>query len=434
MIYRYFMIAVFLFTVIVSSSDGKELNKHWTVTYDERFRIETWDNAITLDDSAKNSTTYTRTRTRLGTIWSPSPNVTLGLRLTNAFRYYLAPTGRDFSLNEIFVDHLYLKLKILSPLPLTCTIGRQDIMLGEGFIVLDGNPLDGSRSAYFNAVRIDWAIRPNHELIAFACYQEETDDWLPIIHESGQALIERPETGFGLYYRGKWSRRDIQTYLVYLKHDNNKNYTFESNVSTIGGRIVQPVFRSIDLAAVVEAGYQFGENGNNDHRAWGGYAYLRYNPKWKLQYFFLPVNLTAGMIYLSGDNPDTDTREGWDPVFARWPKWSEGYIYTQIKEETVAWWSNLVSFNVEFLFSLTAGANLKLTYHHLIAPYEAGTSSAFPGGDGNSRGELFIGKLSYKFDQSWSGHLLWEYFDPGDFYFDGADSYAWMRAELMYRF
>ena len=32
--------------------------------------------------------------------------------------------------------------------------------------------------------------------------------------------------------------------------------------------------------------------------------------------------------------------ENWDPLFSRWPKWSELYIYTQFRETGVAYWTN----------------------------------------------------------------------------------------------
>ncbi len=433
MIPRILLLTLLISTAIASSAAAANINQHWAVTFDERVRLETWDNAITLEENANSSVTYTRTRTRLGAIWSPSSNIALGLRLANEFRYCLAPTNADFNLNEVFVDHLYLRMT-LPYSPLTFTIGRQDVMLGEGFIVFDGNPLDGSRSAYFNALRVDWTSQSSHRLTAFACYQEEKDNWLPIIREVNQALIEQPETGLGLYYSGKWLQRELQFYLVHISRGDNTAFPDKSRTITFGGRIEQPVVRSIDLTAVMEAGYQIGKKADADRRAYGGYGYLKYCPKWKSPRFYLPERIATGVIYLSGDKAGTDTQEGWDPMFARWPKWSEGFIYTQILEDEVAWWTNLVSFNAEAQFHLTPGADLKLTFHHLLAPQKADGLASFPGGTGNTRGELCIGKLSYKFDQHWTGHLLCEYFDPRNYYFDDADSYAWIRAELMFQY
>ncbi len=434
MISRSFLFAVLMFMAATSSSWAGKLNEHWTLMFSERFRLETWDNAISLDETAKNSYTYTRNRTQLGAAWSPSPSTVIGLRLANEFRYYLAPTDIDFHLNEVIVDQLYLKTNLPWYQPMTFTLGRQNIVLGEGFIVLEGHPLDGSRSIYFNAVRLDWTIHPDHQLIAFASRQEENDDWLPIINKKNQALVEQPETGLCVYYNGKWSQRELQGYFVHKRRSDNTDFPLISIANTIGGRIKQPILRSINLTAVMEAGYQFGRHGDADRRALGGYGYLQYCPGWRTPHPYLPTLLTAGVIYLSGDNPGTENWEGWDPMFARWPKWSESYIYTQIKEDAVAWWTNLFSFNTEVKFLLTSEVNLTLAFHHLIAPRKAETSSDFPGGAGTRRGELFIGKLSYKFDQRWSGHLLCESFDPGDYYFDGADSYVWIRAELMYQY
>jgi len=411
-----------------------ELNEHWTVTFGERMRLETWDNTISLDDSTEDARSQMRFRTQLGAAWSPSSNTVFGLRLANEFRYYVAPGNRDFHLDEVFVDQLYVKAALPWYQPLTFTVGRQDIMLGEGFIVMDGGPLDGSRSAYFNAVRLDWTIRPGQALTAFVCHQEETDHWLPIIHEQDQPMVEQAETGIGLYYNGKWTDHDIEGYFVYKRSDDNAAVPFSSTANTIGGRIKQPVLRDIDLTAVAEAAYQFGEREDADRRAFGGHGYLHYRPGWDTPHPYLPSLLGAGVIYLSGDDPDTEKWEGWDPVFARWPKWNESYIYTLSGENGVAWWTNLVSVNAEVRFLPTTNAELRLAFHHFTAPEKAGASSDFPGGTGTTRGNFYIGKLAYKFDQRWTGHLIWESLAPGDFYFGGADSYAWIRAELMYQY
>jgi hypothetical protein len=69
-----------------------------------------------------------------------------------------------------------------------------------------------------------------------------------------------------------------------------------------------------------------------------------------------------------------------------------------------------------------------------MAPQKANPTTAFPGGKGKVRGNLFIGKLSYQMNKNVSGHILWENFDPGDYYFADADNCAWMRMEFMLKF
>jgi hypothetical protein len=429
-----FVITALLVMTAVCASWAEKLNDHWTVTFGERMRLETWDNTMSLDETATDSRTYTRNRTQLGAIWSPSPNLTIGARLGNEFRYYLAPKNIDFHLNEVFVDQLYGKMILPWYKAMTVTVGRQDITLGEGFIVMDGGPLDGSRSAYFNAARLDWMIRPDHLLTAFVSHMEETDTYLPIVHDQHQALVEQPETGIGLYYSGTGKQREIHGYVVRKEYGDNAAFPFTANVNTIGGRIKQKVSGGVDLTAVLETAYQFGKRGDADRSAHGSYGYLTYRPAWCIPRWYLPTSFTAGAIYLSGDDSKTDDWEGWDPMFGRWPKWSDSYIYAEIKEDAVAYWTNLASLNVEAKFLLSPAVEMKLAYHHLMAPQKADTSSAFPGGTGTARGDLFIGKFSYKFDQRWSGHLLYECLDPGDYYFDGADDYVWFRAELTYQY
>nr|MBN2277357.1 alginate export family protein [candidate division Zixibacteria bacterium] len=414
----------------VASEETAERNnfRHLKISFSERLRLVTWDNTITLADSAAQTTTFTRHRTSLMGQYYPDPKMELALKLTNEFRYYFIPADREFEIDEIFVDQLYLKWNLKKPLDGILTLGRQNIMLGEGFIVMDGHPLDGSRSIYFNAARFDWRITPGHELTVFYSYQEEIDEWLPVINEVDQVLVEQPEEGIGLYYSGRINRYDIQGYYVRKNVDANNIDTLASEINTIGGRIVSPLIESLSVTG--EGAFQFGQAGQYDRAAFGGYFHLDYKTVWPS---YLPKMIQLGVICLSGDNRATEKDEGWNPIFARWPKWSESYIYTQIKEDRVAWWTNLASLYGRCDFDFTPKINLSLQYHHLMAPRVADPESAFPGGDGHNRGNLFIGLLKFVIDKNLTGHFLWEGFLPGNYYFHGADGYSWVRAELLFK-
>jgi len=145
---------------------------------------------------------------------------------------------------------------------------------------------------------------------------------------------------------------------------------------------------------------------------------------------YLPNRLRVGGIYLSGDDPETGKNEGWDPMFARWPKWSESYIYTQIREDRVGYWTNLKSLWLQAEFKPFPESYLRLDYHHLMAPQASDFAQLFPGGGGDKRGDLFIGRLGYRFNKHLAGYILWEGFVPGDYYWPGANGYSWMRTEL----
>jgi len=400
------------------------------LSFSERFRFVSWDNAISLDESLDNGRTFTRHRTSLMAQWQPNSRLEFAVKLTNEFRHYFVPEDRDLNLNEIFVDNLYLKWQNPGSLPVTMTIGRQNIMLGEGFVVMDGHPLDGSRSIYFNAVRFDVFLNKNNKLILFYTYQPETDDLLPVINNKHQALIEQPEQGFGAYFTGKYNKLNLEAYLIRKNISSTENKPNDSRINTLGSRFVIPFSEGLSMAG--EGAFQFGKYGDFDRFSFGGYFHLDYNAAHL--HPLLPA-LTVGAIYLAGDNPETEKMEGWDPLFSRWPKWSESYIYTLIPEYEgrVAYWSNFVSTYGTLNFRIKSRLNLVFTYHHLRAAEIAAIDRPFLGGRGKTRGDLFITKAVLKISKYFSGHLLWETFSPGSFYKPDADRYNWFRFELMFK-
>jgi len=111
------------------------------VGFSERIRLTSWDNAIDLSDDIDTSATFTRVRTTLFGQWFPNEAFEVGVKLTNEFRYYLNPDDKDFTLDEVVFDQLYARLKSPFGSPLTFTLGRLNIILGEGFVMMDGTPL-----------------------------------------------------------------------------------------------------------------------------------------------------------------------------------------------------------------------------------------------------------------------------------------------------
>lgn len=406
---------------------AEESSSKFKLGFIERFRFVGWDNSINLSDENNDGFAFTRHRTSLMGTWVPTGKLEFAVKLTNEFRVYLAPKDREFNFHEIFFDQLYLKLKNVGKLPLTLTLGRQNIILGEGFVVMDGHPLDGSRSIYFNAVRVDYQFNKDHRLTAFFTYQPETDNILPVINDKDAPLIEQPEQGVGFYYSGTFNKTGIDAYFIRKDVKGTDKRPVESGINTLGARVKLPLASRLSVTA--EGAYQFGTWGDFDRAAVGGYFHLDYKTGENVP---LLRTVTVGGIYLSGDDPSTGKMEGWDPLFSRWPKWSESYIYTLIRENGVAYWSNLNSIYVSLSMDFTERMNLILTLHRLGAGEIGG--GEFPGGLGKTRGDLITAKLNFKINTYFSGHFLWEYFKPGDFYFDGASGANWLRFELIYKF
>jgi hypothetical protein len=406
--------------------------KRFTLAFTERVRQETSDNVASLRDSGTDSSAYIRFRTSLMGRWRPASSFELTVRLTNENRYYFAPKSdprlhKDFDLHEVFFDYLYFKWKDPFGMYGTLTLGRQDLQFGEGFLIMDGGPLDGSRSAYFNAARMDWESGTSNRLTAFYMYQPRTDTLLPVLNDVGQPMLEQAEEGFGVYAAGAAGSAAVEGYL-FRKNVRAFESVPASGITNFGGRVAWPFTPEFSLTA--EGAFQLGRLAETRRRGLGGYFHL----DWKTNASFpLPAQLTLGGIHLSGDDPGTSDRyEGWDPAFSRWPKWSESLIYLFARESRPAYWTNFVSLYGTLNFAVTANAKLALTWHHLSAA-ERTSATAFLSGTGTKRGDLGIVKLTYDISPNLQGHFLWEQFRPGDFYFAGAQSYAWVRFELLVR-
>ena len=392
----------------------------------ERFRFEAWDNAINLDDTAADGFAYTRNRTTLGLRWLAAKNVEVLGKVTNEFRGYLAPKDRAFNLHEVFFDNLYVKWTAPGRRPFSLTAGRQDINLGEGFVIADSTPLDGSRSYYFNALRLDADVAPGHKIIAFVHAQETRDKYLPVLHGRNQALVEQPDRALAVHYSGAFGRAKVDAYAV-RKTVEAAGTWLAGRVDTFGARAQVPFSKPLVLTA--EGAFQTGRHGDAGRAAFGGIAHLDWTPAWRVPFL---KTLVLGGIYLSGDDPATARMEGWDPVYSRWPKWSEGYIYTFNRESRPAYWSNLNSVYGSLVLDLGARANATVTFHRLGA--DRVLAGEFPGGTGLHRGALVVGRLNFTVSKLLSGHFQWDHFEPGDFYAPEADAFNWLRFELMFRY
>lgn len=333
---------------------------------------------------------------------------------------------------EIVIENLYVEAFDIAGAPVGLRLGRQNLFYGDGLLICDGTPLDGSRTLYVNAALLTFAI-PQLSFDVFAASNHSSDDYLPIIEDEHMQLVEIDECVMGVYARTMPYREEKPTYTFepYFIIKREKTDAGNDRISTIGGRLVYPM-KHAELRA--EALYQMGNkhpefdpSGGGDElsgkearniSAFGGTAYLdimleRY---WNLQ-------LGAGYVYLAGDDPRTHGKfEGFNPILGRWPQWSELYIYTLIPEAGVAYWHNikfpLLEARLEPYRGLVFDARALWMYANqplLPAPcWSVGAELREPGS--MKRGNLYALRMSYKIGKHLFGHLLYEHFSPGGYY------------------
>jgi len=457
---------------------------------DFRVRNEYFNNALSLTTDPALSPLfapvheqdYFRFRGRLWATFVPTDGLSLNLRLAAEPREFLRPATMDTFYGHTgmqwrygIIDRLNVQWKHPLDLPATLTVGRQDIFLGDGWLVADGTPEDGSFTLFLDSARVTWDLNDQHTTIdAIGIVQyARPDAWLPTLGPSGSVrgdpegllLTDQNEKGAILWIANKsLPIANLDTYFIY-KHDSRlsnpppASFGDSGDIYTVGGRLSGLVEDHWKYS--VEGAFQFGEKqdpelnqgGNNpvlapsaettgfrDIRAFGLNSKLNYlfKDQWNNQ-------LSLSYEFLSGDDPKTGNDEMFDVLWGRWPRWSEMYnIYSYVPETRVGQTANLHRVGPTWSMTPVKDMDFSLSYFALFADQDTPTrplnqAFGFPASDtpftndGNFRGHYLQAVLKYKFTKNLSGHLWSEFLFPGDFYVSRG-TMDFLRAELMYTF
>jgi Alginate export len=441
----------------------------------ERIRQEIWDNLLDLKTLPPTNTNYDRNFFRFKTsLWGNADfnkDTGLFLKLTSEIYYNLGPYKQisksrssgftRLDENEGIIDNLYLKANNLFGLPVDLKIGRQDFlgpdMYGEGFLLSDGNPNDGSRSFYFNAAKLKWRINENHNIDFVYIVDQFEDKFLPTWHTSV------PDGGTYYNHKKILNACDEQAYMVYGRDKLNENLTVEPyyifkkekqqplgtktsalDLNTFGARAV---YTSNPWKFGGEFAYQVGEYDDavkdvsgyagQDRQGYGGYIFgsrkfadMKFKPEFELRF-----------VYLSGDDPETSKNENFDPLFSRQPYWNELLIYVQIYEfiknayAIPGYWSNSQLYMAKVRMELSPDTNLALSYQYWRANEWAQPLSRQSAmfAHGYDRGHLPTLFLTHKFNKNVDAFFQYEYFIPGDFYASDAKNGQFLRWQLQFK-
>jgi hypothetical protein len=417
---------------------------------DFRFRYEAYDAVHTLSDSAAfHHRDYFRARLRLWETTTPFPSLTLFGRVSAEPRYWfqassVAGEGKEWKYG--LVDNLYAKWTTeAGGTPVVVVAGRQDIQLGDQWLVSDGTPLDGSWTNHFDALRftIDAkSIKTKFEVIALN-QQAYPGDRLPILgsDRKAAALEEQDETGFILYAANK-SIKNLQLdgYFIYKADDAVASKGYNADIYSLGGRIAGTPEEHWSYTA--EAAYQWGRRrdatgtysaDSREVSAFGGIAKVVYSFKDSLN-----NQLTFSTEYLSGDKRSSGTDEMFDNLWGRIPRISECWaVALGLDTGRNSQYNNLYRFGATWSFAPTKTSSVSATYGAIFAaeddPTRVALSNSNFSRDGSFRGHIFQVVLKQKFTKQLSGLLLAEYCPMGNFY-THEDAMTFLRAEMLVTF
>jgi len=400
---------------------------------DARLREVYAPNLITLDKETNgHDWHYQRYRTRIWTRFTPSKSgigllepldgVAVNVRLVYEPINFCKPNGTEHpTRNEVIFDKLNVEWAKPFGLPVTVKAGRQDIILGNGWLVLDGTPLDDSRTIFFDAVRAtidieDW--KTQLDAIFISQRGESADYWLPAMNDQDFHNAEQNERGAILYATNKsLENTTLEGYFIY-KHDNAIQPTGRNgDVYTIGARAAGIINEQMQYSA--EVAHQFGNRNSVAVAAWGVNSELTYalaecpwGSKFSLAYEFL-----------SGNDPGTPTNEGFETPWGRWARFSELYVYSIIPEiGRPAEVTNL--HRVAFGWGGKPAKKVDLLAKYQLLFRDESQAGAGATGGGCFRGQLLAGIVKYQINPHVSTHVVAELFFPGSFYTEARNDVA----------
>jgi hypothetical protein len=401
-----------------------------------------------------------RYRMRWSTMWTLAPDVTFNTRLVWEFWTFnterassTTSSDQNLELREQIFDWMNIKWKNAFDAPMTLVVGRQDIMLGTGWLVNDGTPADGSRTMYFDAVRatVDLSEKTQLDLIGIAQSDDE-ETWLPPFNHQDwlRATQKTDESGFIAYVTDKSiENTTLEGYYIYKKEEpsdyskfwadrgkfwSSTSYGKDAEIHTIGGRIAQKLDSNWSYS--VEAAKQFGKKdmGTSSMDMESLRAFGTNN---RLVYAFNDENkneLRLTHEYLTGDDSHTGGSEAFDPLWGDWPQPQRGgdlvpniYANETAKGEV----TNLHRVGVGHTIKPTKEWTFMTDYNLLWAneTTKAGTQAASHGvkfnDDSNKfRGQLFSGIARWSCCKSFNTYLQVDYFVPGGYYDSGTRDHA----------
>ncbi len=403
---------------------------------DLRAREEYFNNAINLNKEAANHEyNFQRYRSRLWATVTPVDNIDINARLVWEPRHYCKPDSKpNWATNDVLFDQLNVSFKKLMGQDWTVTVGRQDIKLGDGWLVLEGTPEDGSRTISFDAIRSTYELKDLKTTIDTIYIDQDTteDQYLKPFNNDSTPLRSNDERGAILYVSNK-SIKDTTLDGYYMwKHDSPDERIAgvtpdQAELHTFGTRVEHDFDKN--WRARGEIAEQLGHKDGHDVCAFGANT--------RLTYFFrdaMDNQLRTGYEYLSGDDPGTDTNEQFNLLWGRYPQWSDLYVYTYASETRIADTTNLHHITVlGWTIKPVKPMEISLDYHLLFADENTRRSSAQFSNHGSFRGQLFTAIAKYKFNNHVSTHVLGEVFGPGNYYNDrNNDVAAYARWEWVF--
>ncbi len=402
-----------------------------------RIRQENSYNLYTLDHtSANDPSNYYRFRSNLWAKFTWNDYDSAYIRLAHEGRSYLYPSslalGDAKQTNEVVIDNLNVQLDEFMESPVSLKIGRQDFLgqYGEHFLIADGTLSDGSRTYFFDAIKASIALTENETLDVIFIKNDKKDRKLLSDGAYDTAMNASDETGTVVYLKSTLSD-ELKGELYYM--NKLEKTATKTKLHTIGACAKYNAAEAGTFRG--QFAIQTGDYGVYDREGFGGYLFWDkgFDATWS-------PKLSIGALFLSGDDPNTNKNEGWDPLWSRFPYLNELYSYILRYEASasqsgggVGYWTNTQLYTARLTIAPIENMSVGMAIDYIRA-FEDSTASEYSAtASGKTKGISPHLTLKYKFNSMVSFRTQFYTFMPGNFY-DKDDKAYFIRHEWLIRF
>ncbi|MCB1162685.1 hypothetical protein KDL67_08375 [bacterium] len=318
-----------LFSLLTNplGADAVSVEPGWRVSADLRVRQEMLSDVFYFTPTQPDRN-WLRVRSRAGLRYGWGNAHEIQGRLCSEFRKITTP-DTELNFDEIIVDQLLYRYRAWPGIAIT--LGRQDIRWNDGFLVMDGTPLDGSRSSYMNALRfmID-DEGPTPGLVElFVAYNPAYDDLVLWNDDVKRRLTDADETAVA-FRSSPWANQQLA--LIWKRERDPDHLRPALDAWTLGYR-GERTRGAVTVTGELALQYQDWSGHDMDDR---GYA-------WAFQFRARrAIGATQSVDFGAfGYSPRQGNQLAFRTPWGRWPKWSELMLYQLIGQDGVGQWANL---------------------------------------------------------------------------------------------
>jgi hypothetical protein len=386
----------------------------WTdkITLGGRARLRGYkiDNVWDFDDSGTIVNDKWSVFRQYASLWAnvkATDTISGRIQISNQNWGEIGSTGGENVDDSFFVENVYVTAANLFSLPLTATFGRQNVIYGSGFVLLDGQSQMGSTSIYFDGIKLRWDIADKFMLDGLYLKDNEgnRDD------ASDDDITLR-----GLYFT------NTEDPFIGAKQElyalNRANEVVQTDIWALGYRISDKLDMGVDYSG--EIAMQTGDASRTANQEALGY---KLDAGYTFKDVAMKPRIYLGYVFMSGDDADTDDNERWDVFYGGWPQWGDllAWKYLNVGPNIISsydpTYNDHSSTGGEAVYSnikiATIGAQAKpidklsvdLSYSLLTIDQTAGDDDF---------GNYYQATLTYQYSQPLSFSLYAAMIDPGD--------------------